>query len=217
MQTSGWGRKEQGGTLFAIGQHCTPDCRHSFVFEAKASKGELPFVNAAEQFDAGNRSSGGSEGFEAEHRPGSRLDPAMVLLDDIIQILGGAQLRALGQQSILTHLANCSMGRRIAVEGDRIWPSSLVPHRLLEEGLGCGYIACRAEPEVDRLPGPVHSSIKVAPAASDLDIGLIDTPGAARDPTKAVPSLDELRYIPLHPAQDGRMGKVKSARPDRGS
>ena len=64
--------------------------------------------------------------------------------------------------------------------------------RLLEEGLRCGYIACPAEPEVDRLSSLVHRSIEVGPVAAYLDIGLIDSPRAASGPTKAVPPLDEL-------------------------
>ena len=82
---------------------------------------------------------------------------------------------------------------------------------LLEEGLRCGYIACPAEPEVDRLSSLVHRSIEVGPVAAYLDIGLIDSPRAASGPTKAVSTLDELWGISPDPSQDGRMGQTESA------
>ena len=47
--------------------------------------------------------------------------------------------------------------------------------------------------------------------AAYLEIGLIDSPRAASDPTKAVPTLDELWGISPDPAQDGRMGQIESA------
>ena len=83
--------------------------------------------------------------------------------------------------------------------------------RLLEEGLRCGYIACPAEPEVDRLSSLVHRPIELGPVAAYLDIGLIDSPRAASGPTKAVPTLDELWGISPDPAQDGCMGQIESA------
>src|SRR5271163_4920092 len=103
------------------------------------------------------------------------------------------------------------MRSRIAVKGDRLWRPPPMSGGLLEEGLRCGYIACPAEPKVDRLSSLVHRSIEVGPVAAYLDIGLIDSPRAASAPTKAVPTLDELWGISPDPAQDGRMGQIKSA------
>src|ERR1700731_3480946 len=103
------------------------------------------------------------------------------------------------------------MRSRIAVQGDRMWRPALMSDRLLEEGLRSGYIACPAEPEVDRLSSLVHRSIQVGPVAAYLDIGLIDPPRAASGPTKAVPTLDELWGISPDPAQNGRMGQMESA------
>ena len=82
---------------------------------------------------------------------------------------------------------------------------------LREEGLRCGYIACPAESEVDRLSSLVHRSIEVGPMAAHLDIGLINSPRAASGPSEAVPTFDELRGIAPDSAQDGRMGQMESA------
>ena len=86
-----------------------------------------------------------------------------------------------------------------------------MPDCLLEEGFRCRYIACTAKPEVDCISTLVYSSIEVRPLAAHLDIGLIDAPGATSGPVKAIPALDELGRIPLHPTQDGGMRKVQSA------
>ena len=72
--------------------------------------------------------------------------------------------------------------------------------------------SCAAEPEVDRLSTLVYRSIEVSPVPAHLDIGLIDLPGATSGPAKAIPAFDEHRCIPMHPAQDGGMSKMLSAR-----
>jgi hypothetical protein len=45
-------------------------------------------VDAAKKFDASDRVGGGCEALEAEHGTGSGLDPTMILLDQVVQILG---------------------------------------------------------------------------------------------------------------------------------
>src|ERR1035441_9797230 len=61
------------------------------------------------------------------------------------------------------------MRSRIAVEGDRMWRLPLMPDCLHEEGLGCGYIACPAEPEVDCLSALVYGAIEVGPLPAHLE------------------------------------------------
>ena len=61
------------------------------------------------------------------------------------------------------------MRSRIAVEGDRLWRLPLMPDCLLEEGLGCGHVACPAEPEVDCMSTLVYRSIEVRPLAAHLE------------------------------------------------
>src|SRR5271156_6399288 len=61
----------------------------------------------------------------------------------------------------------------------RMWSPLPMSDRLREEGLRCGYIACPAEPEVDRLSSLVHRSVEVGPVSAYLDIGLSDSTRAA--------------------------------------
>jgi len=57
-----------------------PDRERSLTFDLRSIQGELIFVNTAEQFCASDRDSGRFEVLEAKHRPGSRLDAAVILL-----------------------------------------------------------------------------------------------------------------------------------------
>jgi hypothetical protein len=47
----------------------------------------LIFVNTVEEFHASDRDSGRLEVLETEHRSGSGLDAAVILLDKVVQIL----------------------------------------------------------------------------------------------------------------------------------
>jgi hypothetical protein len=69
------------------GKHGIPDRGRSLIFEPQLIQGELIFVDTAEQFYPSDRDSGRFEVLEAKHRPGSRLDAAVILLDQVVQIL----------------------------------------------------------------------------------------------------------------------------------
>jgi hypothetical protein len=114
-------------------------------------------VNTTEQFDAGNGDGSRCEGLEAEHRPGSALDTAVILFNQVVQVFGRSQLCTPGQQTVLSHLAYGSMRGSIAVECDGVRQTP----RLLEEGLGRSHIACSAQPEVNGLPCLVDCSVQV--------------------------------------------------------
>ena len=151
------------------------------------------------------------EVLESEHGPGSGLDAAMILLDEVVQILRGAQLCAFRQQAVGSHLVYCSMGCCIAVESNRVRRVAFMHNRLLEEGLRCGHIPSSAESEVNGLPSLVHGPVEIGPLTAYLDVGLIDSPRTTSGSAKTVPPLDELWCIPPDPAQDRRMRKMQPA------
>ena len=64
-----------------------PDRGRSLTFEPQSIQGELIFVETAEQFYPGDRGRGRFEALVACHRPGSRPDAAVILLDQVVQIL----------------------------------------------------------------------------------------------------------------------------------
>jgi hypothetical protein len=147
-----------------------------------------------------------SKFLEAQHRSGSGFDTTMVLLDEVVQVLREPQFRVPGQQAVLSLLTDCAMRRRIAIEADRVRRPTVIPDRPFEECLGCRYISCPTEPEVDSLPSLVYCPIQIGPLSAHLEIGFIDSPRAASGAAKAIPPLDELWRIPSNPAQDRRMG-----------
>jgi hypothetical protein len=69
------------------GKHGIPDRGRSLTFDLQSIQGKLIFVDTAEQFYASDRDSGRFEVLEAKHRPGSRFDAAVILLDQVVQIL----------------------------------------------------------------------------------------------------------------------------------
>ncbi len=77
-----------------------PDCGRSGIFEAELREAELALANAMYQLDTRERDRCVPETFEAEHdfRPG--LDVAVALLDQIIEIFRGSDLRVLRQQAM---------------------------------------------------------------------------------------------------------------------
>jgi hypothetical protein len=139
------------------------------------------------------------------------LIPRWSWLDQVVQVLRGPQFRAPAQQAVLSHLTDCAMRRSIAIEGDRVRRPTVIPDRLFEECLGCGYISCPTDPEVESLPSLVHCPIQTGPLSAHLEMGFIDSPRAASAPAKAIPPLDELWRIPSNPAQDRRMRKLESS------
>jgi hypothetical protein len=115
------------------------------------------------------------------------------------------------RQAVLSHLTDCAMRRSIAIEGDRVRRPTVIPNRLFEECLGCGYISCPTEPEVDSLPSLVYCPIQIGPLSAHLEMGFIDSPRAASAAAKAIPPLDEHWRIPSNPAQDRRVRQLNSA------
>ena len=72
------------GFVLLCGKHDIPDRGRSLTFEPQSIQGELILVDTAEQFYASDRDSGRFEVLEAKHRPGSRLDAAVILLDQVV-------------------------------------------------------------------------------------------------------------------------------------
>ena len=103
------------------------------------------------QLNAGNDNGGIPEPFEAKHNVDPRLDVPMVLLDQIVQIFRGSNLRVAGQQAINLHLAHRAVGRRVAVQGNDLRGTALAFDRLLEESRGRSDISPRTEPEINSL------------------------------------------------------------------
>ena len=82
---------------FSSPKHRIPDCRRNSALNAQPSECELAFADAMHHFDASNRDRRIPELLEAKHRTDALLHAAVVLLDQIVQVLRRAQLRVRGQ------------------------------------------------------------------------------------------------------------------------
>jgi len=71
-------------------QYSRPNVWSSSGSGRQLSRLELMFSNFLRHLDSANRYRGSLESLEPEHRPYPLLDSAMVLLDNIVQVLTGA-------------------------------------------------------------------------------------------------------------------------------
>ena len=65
-------------------------CRRGLVFDSV----ELAFADHVHDLDAGDQDAGAKKGLESEHRPGDAFDGAVVLLDEVVQVLRKRGLKA---------------------------------------------------------------------------------------------------------------------------
>ena len=69
------------------GENRIPDCWGSLVLEMETPQVELSFANTVEQFDTGDGGCCAIKVLEAEHRPCSGFNTAVILFDEIVQVL----------------------------------------------------------------------------------------------------------------------------------
>jgi hypothetical protein len=113
----------------------------------------------------------GCMAFEAAHRPVSPLNPAMVLLDPVVQISAGPVFRVFVQLSPDRARVTVMTIRRDTRGND-------AGHRFgrSKECLRRLHVARFAQPHIDQRAEAIDGTIKVAPAAVHLDICLVDIP-----------------------------------------
>ena len=181
------------------------------MFDAKLVEFELTLSDPVHEFDAGDRRRGSSKMLEAEHRTKPQLDRSMVLFNQIVDVFGRPDLALISLGMFAESLCRPAMRRLIAVERDLVWQLALALERPSEERLGGGDVPLGAKQEIDGVSLFVDSAVKIRPAASDFDVGLIDAPGPPSWASKAVPALLELRHIALDPAHDRRMRQGEPA------
>ena len=136
----------------------------------------------------------------------SALDPAVVLLDQIVEPLPAPVPSEAPQLAIPLHLAQRARVALEPVGHDSAWIAGVVPAEgAVEEALGRLLVALGAEQGVDGLAGAVDGAVEVAPLPVDPEVGLVDGPRpTARAQVPPHPLL-ELRGEALDPAVHGRV------------
>src|SRR5260370_24285601 len=106
----------------------------------------------------------------------------MVLFDEIVQVLAGANLHWTRKFANLLQLSHRTMRGRAGVQSDlRGYTRAL--HRAAEKRFGGVHIPVRAEKEIHRLARFVDGAVQINPLPANLNIGLIHPPGSA-DPSE---------------------------------
>jgi hypothetical protein len=105
--------------------------------------------------------------FEAEYCIDPGLDIAMILLDQVVQVLRRSQRRVLKQQPVSLHFSHRSVRCCVTVQRDGLRSPSLTFDRLLQNGLGRGDIAFGARPEIDSFSCPVNCRLEIDPFESE--------------------------------------------------
>ena len=100
------------------GEHCVPDLRSGCFGNAQPTQGELSFANPMDQLDSPDGGRRFLELLESQHRPGPRLDVAVILLNDIVEILRRADLDGPELSMLAAKLAHGPMGGLVPVKGD---------------------------------------------------------------------------------------------------
>jgi len=121
------------------------------VFEVERTERELPFVNTTKQFHSGDRNCRAGEVLEPKHRARSLLDAAMILFNQIIQILRRAQSRASWKQTVDFQFAHRAMRSGVAVQSKGLRRSTLMSNCFLKESLSCCHVPSFTEPKVNGL------------------------------------------------------------------
>ena len=117
--------------------------------------------------DAGEQDCGAAKGLEPEHRPGNPFDGAVVLLDDIVQVLRLAHLD--GQAAVGLNAQNDRCVRTALVDSDLLGHAVKVDGSF-QECPRCSVISLGTKKEVDGVTVLVDRSVQVLPLAGDWPI-----------------------------------------------
>jgi hypothetical protein len=163
-----------------------------------------PLPDHCHHLVASQRPSGGSQ--TAEAKPWSRqpFDPAVILLDDVVQVFALPQPREAPEFARSLHVRRGTRIGRVPVHCDRVRVDGMrLGQRLATEPLRRSGIPPRRQQEVDRLAQTIDRAIQVGLNALDLDIGLIHSPGSSAQAQMTPDPLLQFGSIGLLPTEQG--------------
>jgi len=149
------------------------ECRRPFVLPRPAaastatSKRELSLANAMCQLNSGNGDGRIRERFEPSHRCATPLDRAVVLLDQVVEVLVRAHLDVPPARVFTSQQPQCAPTRHMTVESHFAWDAWSVRRERLAKECLCGRNSTiAAEQEIDGLAMLVDRAVKVVPVVS---------------------------------------------------
>src|SRR6516162_11149197 len=101
--------------MWSSGERCTPLFRHRCFPIPELADFELALLDLFRQLDSANGDRRVVESFESQHRPNPLFDSAVVLLDDIVQVLARSHLDSAWKFAGLLHFPHGAMRHRIGI------------------------------------------------------------------------------------------------------
>lgn len=120
------------------------------------------------------------KGFEAHHWLSNFLDEAVILFNNIVQIVDLEYFNKTDQTSQhqqAIHIFQSGIIGTAFIQDDFYWQSVRV-NRLPEKGSGRGFIAFLGEHEINGIAEFIDSPVQVTSLPFDLDIRFIHMPGS---------------------------------------
>src|ERR1017187_1062342 len=194
------------------------ECRRPFVLPRPAaastatSTRELSLATAMCQLNSGNGDGRIRERLEPGHRCATPLDRAVVLLDQVVEVLVCTHLDVPPARVFTSQQPQCAPTRHMTVESHFAWDAWSVRRERLAKECWCGRNSTvAAEQAIDGLALLVDRAVEVVPLRSDRDVRLIDSPRRASGSRESVPALLELRNVTSDPPKDRRMRDFDAA------
>jgi hypothetical protein len=125
---------------------------------------QLPLANHVHEFNAGKDDARTAESLESHHRSDDAFDSAVILLDDVVQILALADLdrcRPLGVKRFERSQIDAAL-----VHGDR-FGLAVLADRLLEVATRSHLVTMGTQQEIDGVALLVDGAVQVFPLALD--------------------------------------------------
>ncbi len=174
---------------------------------------ELPFADSMSQFETGERHGGGDERLESLQWSAPRFDPAVVLLDSVVQVFIPPDAHVAPFHKLPPQPPQRGTSGHVSIEGDGTRKAFAVRvERFAKEGLGRSDSSVAPQQEVDRLPVLVNGSIQVVPVPTNANIRFVAPPRPTDASPESIPALLELRDVP-NASGGGPAGMVSRQRP----
>src|SRR3954468_22783322 len=152
------------------------DCEQPVLLAHRPAAGKAKALAQPQHgFEALDRTPRRVEGLEAANPRHGPLDPEVVALDPLLQVLGDVMDRRARQQAGFPALRDGGRVGPRPIGADPIrGEERLLLQHLAKEPLGRVEIALGREQEVDRRAVLVDGPVQIAPLAADLDVCLVD-------------------------------------------